>query len=192
MSNSRALADLAIIWPTLRIYWQLCRRPEWGVGLLPIPPLPPKGSGTPDCRGDILGLHADYFRVPGPLVPRKQVPKFLFSALGSPWALSPSQRPRPSPSHGEAGCRSQGRHRRAGSAGVYPSGESVLFMARWAELPVLRARFQHRNVSKPKGEGQNGESDGQATAFWLWTDRSPGKGPGSRHFHFGGGVGLPV
>lgn len=154
MSNSRALADLAIIWPTLRIYWQLCRRPEWEAGLLPTAPLPPKGCGTPDGGGDILGLHADYFRVPGPPVPRKQVPKFLFSALGSPWALSPSQKPRPSPSHGEAGCPSQGRHSRAGSAGVCPSGESVLFMARWAELPVSRARFQHRNVSKPKGEGQ--------------------------------------
>ena len=67
----------------------------------------PKGSGTPGCGGDILKLHADYFRVPGPLVPRKQVPKFLFSALGSPWALNPSQRPRPSPSHGETGCGSQ-------------------------------------------------------------------------------------
>ena len=63
-------------------------------------------------------------------------------------------------------------------------------MARWAELPVSRARFQHRNVSKPEGEGRSGEAGGQAAAFWLWTDRSPGEGPGSCQFHFGGRSGT--
>lgn len=44
--------------------------------------------------------------------------------------------------------------------------------ARWAELPVSRARFQHRNVSKLKREERNCESDRRAAPFWLWTDRT--------------------
>lgn len=107
---------------------------------------------------------------------------------------SPEAKAKPKPWRGwlsgEAGCRSQGRHRRAGSPGVRPSGENVLFMARWAELPVLRARFQRSKVSKLKGEEQNRESDGLAAPFWLWTDTNPGEGPGSCHFYFGGRSGT--
>ena len=63
-------------------------------------------------------------------------------------------------------------------------------MARWAELPVLRARFQRSKVIKLKGEEQNRESDGQTAPFWLWTDTNPGEEPGSRHFYFGGRSGT--
>lgn len=104
----------------------------------------------PVFRGNIFIVHANYFRIPGPLVPRKHVSKVLFSALGSPRGLSPPLQPRPSQSYGEVGYW-QGRHKRPGSAEVCPSGENALFMARWAELPVSRARFQHRSVSKLKG-----------------------------------------
>lgn len=48
---------------------------------------------------------------------------------------------------------------------------------RWAELPVSRARFRQRNVSKLKREERNCEADRQAAPFWPWTDRRARESP---------------
>lgn len=140
-------------------------------------PRPTEENGTPTFGGNILRHHVHYFRILGLLVPRKHVPEVLPSALGTPGGLS-------------LPCRCQAKARRgwlwgAGEAqesricwGLPFKGECAFSLdTRWAELPVSRARFQHRNVSKLKREERNCQSDRHAAPFWLWTDRKAGESP---------------
>lgn len=110
-------------------------------------------------------------------MPRKHVPEVLLSALGTPGGLSPP-------------CSHQARAWRGWLWGTGEAQESGIcrslpfrgecafsLAARWAELPVSRARFQHRNVSKLKREERNCESDRHAAPFWLGTDRKAWESP---------------
>lgn len=113
-----------------------------------------------------LIVYVDYFRILGALVPKKHVPKVLFSVLGISWGLNPSR------GQAKAMERMAVVRREGTGEQICPAGENVLFslVARWAELPVSRARFQHRKVSKLRREERNCESDSQTACSLLAVD----------------------